>query len=123
LLRVLGGPTFDVASAGTEPAGLHPFTVLVLAELGVDVSQARSKHLDEFVAQPWDYVITVCDRAAEACPIFPGAASMEHWDFADPAAVEGSPAERMAAFRLTRDAIRASVARFATTLEARRVDA
>jgi arsenate reductase len=78
LLRALGGASFEVASAGTAPAGLHPCTVLVLAELGIDVSQARSKHLDEFVALPWDYVITVCDSAAEACPVFPGAARIEH---------------------------------------------
>ena len=64
-------------------------------------------------------MITVCNSAAEACPIFPGAARVEHWDFADPAAVEGSAAERLAAFRATRDAMRARVARFATALEAR----
>jgi arsenate reductase len=119
LLRVLGGAAFEVASAGTEPAGVNPLTVRVLGEIGIDIAQARSKHLDEFVAQPWDYVITVCDSAAESCPIFPGAATIEHWSFADPAAVEGTSEERLSAFRFTRDSMRGRVARFASTIEAR----
>lgn len=119
MLRVLGGRAFEVASAGTQPAGLHPLTVRVLAEVGIDAASARSKHLDEFLDQSWDYVITVCDSAAEECPIFPGAAYVEHWSFADPAASEGTSEERLAAFRQARDAIRARVARFVTTLEGR----
>lgn len=119
LLRTLGGRAFEVASAGTHPAGVHPLTTHVLAEVGVDVAGARSKHLDEFLDQAWDHVITVCDDAAEACPVFPGAANLQHWSFADPAAVRGSAADRLAAFRLTRNAIRARVAAFAMALEAR----
>ncbi len=122
MLRALGGHTFEVASAGTQPAGLHPLTVRVLAEVGIDAGRARSKHLDEFLDQPWDYVITVCDSAAEACPVFPGAARREHWSFADPAAVQGSVEERIGAFRDARDAIRARVAHFVTTLEGRAIE-
>jgi arsenate reductase (thioredoxin) len=119
MLRVLGGAAFEVASAGTHPAGVHPLTVQVLAEVGIDASSARSKHLDEFIAEPWDLVVTVCDAAAEACPVFPGARHLEHWSFADPAAVEGPPEHRLAAFRATRDAIRACVAAFVFAVEAR----
>jgi arsenate reductase (thioredoxin) len=119
MLRVLGGPAFEVASAGTHPAGVHPLTIHVLAEVGIDITHARSKHLDEFVDDTWDDVITVCDAAAEACPVFPGATSRQHWSFPDPATVQGSVADQLAAFRLARDAVRARVAAFTVALEAR----
>ena len=94
-----------VASAGTDPQPVHTLTVEVLAELGVDASAAVSKHLDRFLDRRWDRVITVCDRAAERCPTFPGAARREHWSLPDPAAAGGDRAERRAAFRRVRDAI------------------
>jgi arsenate reductase len=99
ILRSRGGPAFDVASAGTEPKGVNPLTVRVLAEVGIDISSARSKSVVEFLDRPFDYVITVCDQARESCPVFPGAHESIHWGFDDPAAAEGSEAERLAVFR------------------------
>ncbi len=99
LLRHQGGTAFDVASAGTVPKGVNPFTVRVLAEVGIDIAGARSKSVTEFLGQEFDYVITVCDQARESCPVFPGARESVHWGFDDPAAAEGSEAERLAAFR------------------------
>ncbi len=99
ILRHHGGPTFDVASAGTEPKGVNPLTVRILAEVGIDVSHARSKSVTEFLGQEFDYVITVCDQARESCPVFPGAHESIHWGFDDPAAAEGSEVQRLAVFR------------------------
>jgi arsenate reductase len=105
LLRTLAGDELAVFSAGTRPSVVNPFAIAVMRERGIDISGQRSKHLDEFRAQPFDYVITVCDSAAETCPVFPGRARRIHWSFSDPAAVAGSDAERQAAFRQVRDAI------------------
>jgi arsenate reductase (thioredoxin) len=105
LLAHHGGRDFEGHSAGTEPKGVNPFTIRVLAELGIDWSKARSKSLTEFLDQPWDYVITVCDRARQACPIFPGAHDTLHWDLADPADVQGTDEDRLDAFRRTRMAL------------------
>ncbi|MBM4125046.1 MAG: arsenate reductase ArsC [Nitrospira sp.] len=105
LLRHLAGNRFDVASAGTEPAGLNPGAVAAMQEIGVDISQHRSKGTDEFLGQPFDYVVTVCDRAKEACPILPGAGTLLHWSFDDPAKAEGTVEERRAVFRRVRDDI------------------
>jgi arsenate reductase len=107
LLRTLAGDELAVFSAGTRPSVVNPFAIAVMRERGIDISGQRSKHLDEFRAQPFDYVITVCDSAAETCPVFPGRARRIHWSFPDPAAVAGSNAERQAAFRQVRDAIEA----------------
>jgi arsenate reductase len=107
LLRALAGDELAVFSAGTRPSVVNPFAIAVMRERGIDISGQRSKHLDEFRAQPFDYVITVCDSAAETCPVFPGRARRIHWSFPDPAAVAGSDAERQAAFRQVRDAIEA----------------
>ncbi len=104
-LRHLAGDRFEVGSAGTHPAGLNPKAVAAMGELGIDISQHRSKSLEEFLGQPFDYVITVCDGAKEACPIFPGAAQSLHYSFTDPAAAPGSMEEQMAVFRRVRDAI------------------
>jgi arsenate reductase len=103
LLRTLGQGTLDVFSAGTRPGIVRPEAVAVMAERGIDISGHRSKHVDEFAGQRFDYVITVCDSANESCPVFPGAPRRIHWSFPDPAAVEGSEAERLAAFRSVRD--------------------
>jgi len=105
LLSARGGPAFAPASAGVIASRVHPLTVAVLAEIGIDWSAATSKALGPMLAQPWDVVITVCDEAAEACPYIPPPARVLHWDFKDPAAVAGSEVERLAAFRRTRDEI------------------
>ena len=120
LLRHYGGGRFAVCSAGTEPKGVHPLTVRVLAELGLPTDGLVSKSLDRYLDQPWDYVITVCDRAAESCPVFPGAATRLHWSFPDPAAVPGSPEARLAAFRAVRDAIAERVRAFVQGARERR---
>lgn len=104
VLRWLSGGQVDVFSAGTRPSRLHPFAVQAMREIGVDISGHRSKGVEEFWGQPFDYVITVCDAAAEVCPTFPGPARRIHWSFPDPAAVEDE-AERMAAFRTVRDGL------------------
>lgn len=99
LLRHQGGGAFDVHSAGTEPKGVNPLTLRVLAEAGIDGSFARSKSVDEFVGQSFDYVVTVCDQARQSCPVFPGAVAPLHWGYEDPAASEGTDEERLAVFR------------------------
>lgn len=99
LLRRKGGADFQVASAGTKPRGVNPLTLRVLDEAGVDASGARSKSVTEFLHQPWDYVITVCDRARQTCPVFPGSHESLHWGYDDPDEAEGSAAERLDAFR------------------------
>ena len=105
LLRALGKDAFEVWSAGTLPVGVNPLTIEVLAEAGIDASGARSKSLDEFLGQSFDYVITVCDKAKDQCPVFPGDARRIHWGFEDPAAAEGTAEERLAVFRRIRNEI------------------
>jgi len=105
LLRALAAEQFEVYSAGAKPSTVNPLAIQAMDERGIDIRSHRSKHLDEFREQPFDYVITVCDNAAEACPIFPGPAQRIHWSFPDPAAVEGGEEARLAAFRQVRDAI------------------
>ena len=105
LLRQLGGDRFDVLSAGTRPASVRPEAISVMRELGIDISGHRSKGVDEFNGQTFDYVITVCDDANESCPTFPGPAKRIHWGFRDPATVAGSQVDRELAFREVRDEI------------------
>ena len=105
LLRSFGGERFEVYSAGTEPSVVRLEAIAVMSELGVDLSGHRSKHVREFEGQAFDYVITVCDDANESCPVFPGETRRIHWSFPDPAAIEGSETERLAAFRRIRDAL------------------
>jgi arsenate reductase (thioredoxin) len=105
LLKQDGGSAFDVYSAGTEPHGVDPLTIEVLREVGIDWSGARSKLVDEFVYQPFDYVITVCDRARQVCPVFPGSYNSLHWGLEDPADIEGTGEEKLAAFRQARLAV------------------
>ncbi len=112
LLRARGGDSYAVYSAGTEPKGLNPLAVAVMAERGIDISTARSKGVDEFVRQPFDYVITVCDNANETCPVFPGAGERLHHSFEDPAAAVGTTEARLAVFRRVRDAIDAWLGEF-----------
>jgi arsenate reductase len=100
-LRTYGGDRFEVHSAGTEPKGVDPLTIRVLEEAGIDTSFARSKSVEGYLGQSFDYVITVCDRARQVCPVFPGAHESLHWGYDDPAEVEGTEEERLAAFRQT----------------------
>lgn len=111
LLRSLGG--FEVESAGTKPGTVRPEAMAAMRELGIDISGHRSKHVDEFAGQRFDYVITVCDNARESCPIFPAGTERIHWSFEDPAAVEGDEQTRLAAFRRIRDEIRERLEKFA----------
>ena len=106
-LRHFGGHAFEVESAGTKPAeGVNPLAVRAMAEVGIDLSAHYPKHLERFLKDQWDYVITVCDNANEACPLFPGGRRRLHWSFEDPAAAQGSEEERLAVFRRVRDQIR-----------------
>ncbi len=105
IIRSYGNGRFVVDSAGTEATRVNPFAVEAMREIGVDISGARSKHLSEFLEQEFDYVITVCDSAAESCPVFPGRAERIHWSFPDPSAAEGTDDETLAHFRNVRDAI------------------
>ena len=102
LLRAMGNGSWDVVSAGTKPSFVRPEAVAVMAERGIDISGHRSKHVDEFKGQTFDYVITVCDNAKESCPLFPGAPRRIHWSLPDPAAVDGAEEERLEAFRNVR---------------------
>ena len=111
-LRHLAGDRFEVFSAGTHPVGLNPGSVEVMAEVGIDISQHRSKSAAEFTAMPIDYVITVCDRAKETCPRWSGAVRLIHWSFDDPAAVTGSAEQRRQLFRRVRDEIAAAIREF-----------
>jgi arsenate reductase len=99
LLGRYGGGDFEAHSAGIDATAVDPHVVQALAELGIDWSGARSKPLGPFLDQPWDYVITVCDHARKVCPAFPGADTTLHWGLDDPAEVEGTEAERLAAYR------------------------
>jgi arsenate reductase len=106
LLRHDAGDRFEVFSAGTKPSRVRAEAVAVMRELGIDISGQRSKSVDEFAGQHFDYVLTVCDNAKESCPIFPGKTVVVHQNFEDPAAVGGSEEERLAAFRCVRDLLR-----------------
>lgn len=103
LLRHIAGEWMEVYSAGSKPSVVNPFAIQAMNLRGIDISVHRSKHLSEFLNQPFDYVITVCDQAAESCPVFPGPAVRVHWSFPDPAAVTGDDAAKLAAFTRVRD--------------------
>jgi len=103
LLHHLGGARFEVYSAGTEATHVHPLAVHAMANVGIDISGARSKHLDEFNGQDFDYVITVCDHAAESCPVFPGDPQRIHWSFEDPSAARGDEEARYRVFERVRN--------------------
>lgn len=105
LLRAIAPTQFEVFSAGSKPAYVNLIAIAAMAERGIDISSHRSKHLNEFLDQSFDYVITVCDNAAESCPIFPGKAQRIHWSFPDPAAVEGSDEQKLQSFRQVRNDI------------------
>jgi arsenate reductase (thioredoxin) len=106
LLRDLARDRFEAFSAGTEATHVRPLAIRTMEEIGVDISRQESKTLDRYLDQPFDYVITVCDDANEACPYFPGAMSRLHWSFEDPSKAEGSEEERLEVFRSVRERIK-----------------
>jgi arsenate reductase len=106
LLRHDAGDRFEVFSAGTRPSAVKPEAIAVMRELGIDLAGHRSKHVDSFSGQGFDYVLTVCDHAKESCPIFSGATVMIHRSFEDPALFAGPEQQRLALFRRVRDEIR-----------------
>ncbi len=112
LLRHGAGELFEVFSAGVEPTQVRPEAITVMKELGIDLGSHRCKHVSEFAGQSFDYVLTVCDHAREACPVFPGATRSIHRGFTDPASIEGNEQERLAVFRKVRDEIRQYMAGF-----------
>jgi arsenate reductase len=106
LLRHDAGDRFEVFSAGTKPTSVRPEAIAAMRELGIDISGHRSKSVDEFASQRFDYVLTVCDNAKEICPVFAGSTATIHHSFEDPAAVQGSDEEKLVAFRRVRDHLR-----------------
>ncbi|HSL01708.1 MAG TPA: arsenate reductase ArsC [Rubrobacteraceae bacterium] len=109
LLRHLGGDRFEVHSAGTEATRVRLEAISAMEEIGVDLSGQESKTLERYLGEEFEYVITVCDDANEACPVFPGAKNRLHWSFRDPSKVTGDHEERLAAFRAVRDEIRTRI--------------
>ena len=105
----MAGDRFDVVSAGTKPGPVRREAVAVMAELGIDISAHRSKHVREFEGQAFDHVLTVCDAARETCPIFPATAERVHWSFPDPSEVQGSETAKLEQVRIIRDEIRAKI--------------
>ena len=119
-LRELGGDAFEVASAGVDPTRINPLAIRVMAEAAVDISEQYSKSVDEMTDQQFDWVITVCDRAREACPIFPRAARSLHWSFEDPAEATGAEEDRLIVFRRVRDEISGRVREFVSNIDRER---
>lgn len=109
LLRHIAGDRLEVHSAGAKPSVVNPFAIQAMNRRGIDITGQRSKHLNEFLQTPFDYVITVCDNAAETCPVFPGPAQRIHWSFPDPAAVEGDDAAKLESFEKVRDDLEATL--------------
>ena len=104
-LRHIGAGEFDVHSAGTEATVVRPMAIEAMREIGIDISDHTSKTFQQFMDEPWDYVITVCDDANESCPVFPGAAERTHWSFEDPSKAVGTDEEKLAVYRRVRDQV------------------
>ena len=113
--RAEGGAGVEAFSAGVKPSSVRPEAIAVMWEIGIDISGQRSKSVEEFAGLSFDYVVTVCDNARDACPVFPGGTARLHWSLEDPAAVEGSEPERLEAFRRIRDQLRERVRAFFAT--------
>jgi arsenate reductase (thioredoxin) len=111
LLRAMAGDRFEVLSAGTNPGGVNPLAIEAMQEIGIDISKHRSKNVNEFLGKPIEYVVTVCDRAKESCPIFPGTYKFLSWSLDDPAAVTGTKEEKLQFFRGIRDEISRNIER------------
>lgn len=112
LLRDMAGSKFVVESAGTVASFVRPQAIAAMNEIGIDISGHRSKSVGEFIGQPFDYVITVCDNANESCPVFPGNTERIHWSFDDPAEAKGTDEDKLAKFRSVRDQIRERLLEF-----------
>ncbi|MEO6334630.1 MAG: arsenate reductase ArsC [Pyrinomonadaceae bacterium] len=112
LLRDIAGHRFHVESAGVTPSQVRPEAIDAMREIGIDISGHRSKSVDEFMDQNFNYVVTVCDNARQSCPVFPGNATRIHWSFDDPAEAEGDVQQRLFVFRRVRDEIRARLVEF-----------
>ncbi|MBS7626769.1 arsenate reductase ArsC [Candidatus Bathyarchaeota archaeon] len=106
LMRSLYGDFYEVYSAGTEPTGLNPYAIRVMAEIGIDISKQRSKSVSEFLGTKFDFVVTVCDQAKERCPYFPMGGKRLHKSFQDPTTFRGSEDEILEGFRNVRDQIK-----------------
>ncbi len=119
LLRHLGGDRLEVHSAGTAPVGVSPLAIEAMREISIDITAHRSKPASEFEGQRFDTVITVCDSAAEHCPIFPGAPERIHWSITDPGGATGSHTDKLAAFRRTRDDLSSRLQSFVSSLPAK----
>lgn len=114
-LRHFAGDILNAQSAGSKPAGyVHPLAIKVMHEEGIDISQHRSKHLNEFLGGGVETVITVCGNADQACPIFPGQVNRHHWPFEDPAHAQGSEEEKLKVFRQVRDEMKRVFQAYAT---------
>ena len=109
LLRHLAGDRFEAFSAGTEATRVRPLAIMAMEEIGIDISSQESKTLDRYLGEPFEYVITVCDDANEACPFFPEATTRLHWSLRDPSQARGSEEERLAVFRSVRDELRSRI--------------
>lgn len=109
------GDRFNVYSDGIKPTQVRPEAIAAMNEIGIDISGRRSKSVDKFIGQEFDFVIPVCDNANEACPVFPGKTQRLHWSLEDPAAVEGTNEKRLAAFRDIRDLIHRKINMFLQT--------
>lgn len=111
-LRHTAAGRIEVFSAGVKPIQLHPMAIKVMEEIGMDISSHRSKSVDEFLTQKFDYVITVCDNARRVCPVFPGEYEKIHWDLKDPVQFEGTEEEKLVKFRQVRDLIEKNIQNF-----------
>ncbi len=116
LLRHWAGDRFEVLSAGTDPQAVHPLAVEIMGEIGVDISGHSSKSVKKFLDREFDYIITVCDRANETCPLFPGRAKRIHWNLKDPAQAEGNETEKLKAFRQVREELTSRIEAFLSSL-------
>lgn len=112
LLRDIGGNRLEVESAGVIASFVRPQAIETMKEVGIDISHHRSKSVEEFTGQDFDYVITVCDNAKESCPVFPAKTKRIHWSFDDPAEATGTDEEKLAVFRRVRDEIREKLSVF-----------
>ncbi len=112
LLRAYAGDGFEAYSAGTEATAVRPEAVEAMAEIGIDIASQRSKTIERYLGEPWDWVITVCDQARESCPFVPGAKATLHWSVDDPSGIRGDAQVRQAAFQVARDDLAHRVRRF-----------
>lgn len=117
-LRHVEGGKFEVVSAGIKPTAVNPLAIQVMGEIGIDISSQRSKSVTEFIGQKFDYVITVCDKAKQTCPVFPGRYEKIYWDIEDPAEAQGNAQERLLIFRKIRDKIQKNISQFTAQIAA-----